>query len=57
MNLSTRLVLKYDEGSFSISRLNPVINNDDAWALATAINTLQVDEVQEIQLVEKFLLI
>lgn len=57
MSVNTRLVLRYEQGSFSMTRLNPALNPGHLWQLAQGINSLQTDTAQQVEVVERFLLI
>ena len=56
MRLSQRLTLRYEEGSFSITRLNNAATPGDLLNLANAINKVQIAPLQEVIRVERFAL-
>lgn len=57
MNTNNRLVLRYTQGSFSITRLNPITTDEGLWELAQGINSLQNENATQIEVVERVLLI
>ena len=56
MIVSRRLVLAYNEGSFSIRNLDNAVTDEGLYKLARALNSVQEDPVKEILKIEKFML-
>jgi len=57
MRISSRLSLRYEKGSFGLTRINTSADNQNLLNLALAINSLQTDELKDVLRIERFLLI
>ena len=54
---SRRLVLRYDEGQFTFSRIDHMADDEQLYGLANYINSLQDDEKEQVVKVQVFQLV
>lgn len=56
MHLDTRLLLRYEMGSFTFRNVRPTAADSELLELATAINSLQDEETNDILKIDRYLL-